>query len=88
MWYKQKNVTVLLILCTVELLYNEGPRDRQKLGCAITKFRYIEDHRGSFSYILLYILGQRKSFVIPREGFVVYGWLYRGSTVPHFGVFQ
>ena len=49
----------------MELLYNEGPRDWQNLACAITRFRYIEDYRGSFSYILL-LLGQRKSFVIPR----------------------
>ena len=49
----------------MEQLYNEGLRDWQNLACAITSFRYIEDHRGPFSYILL-LLGQRKLFVIPR----------------------
>ena len=41
--------------------YNEGPRDWQKF----VRYNEVSLYRGSSCYILL-LLGQRKSFVIPR----------------------
>ena len=53
----------------LEPRYNEVPRLAK-----CVRYNEVSLHRGSFSYILLF-LGQRKSSVIPRTS------LYRGSTV-------